>query len=1347
MIKIIINTIFIGSLFIACNGDKDYSSNKTTETNSIKVTNIKYTKLSDSIVKGIWYEQGYIKGFSDENGLIPVDITKDENLVLKIGNIKLGTLPINKIKDSNDTNITFYPSDLVDTNITESNNSNVAKILQVLQTLDSDNNAYNGITITKATNNSFSNISEIDIKNISESDLNKTISEKIGKNLKPKDYAISHYEDTLRTQANIYVDTVAPEPIVPEIKSLPKYTNKNSITDIKIFGETNASVIINNLNTNNTIDPNKTTFINFDLNGSDNIYTFDVRLKDRKSNIGDPYIFKTILDTTKPVIDINNTISIDENTSLNLSTFIVTDNLTPTILEINGTDKDYFDFNYTYNDTNKTRITATLKFKELPNYESNKKIYNINLIATDSEGTGNKKVKEITININHINDEIPTITSNMATIPENTTNIIQVLKYDADIDENQTFTFSLDDGDDVALFNISNDGNLTFKESKDYENPIDTNNDNIYEVGVKVNDGIHDSITKIIKVYVTPINDIAPIIDTTDLNISENSLNINNIVYHDNDINQSDQSFTFHLVGGEDQDSFEILQDGKLSFKKLPDYENPTDSDENNIYKLKIQLNDGINDSNIKDLKIYVTPVNDISPILSGASNKIIDENYIGIITTLSYTDDDLNQSDQVFTYKIDGLDKAYFEIIDNNLKFKNKPDYETKKSFSISLSVTDGINDSNNSDINISLNHLNDEIPVVYDINKIVDENISINTVIATVTYTDKDLDEDQNITFNFFGDDASLFDYNTSNGDIKFKNIPDYENPKDIDHNNIYKINVFIKDGIHTSNTSTITISINNLDDVPTPKPFDNTISGIVYNNNLAIQNAVVVLQDKNKNLLDTTTDQNGSYTFDLNSSYSGPFILKSFLPNGDILYSYNDGTKGITNITPITSLILSKFAISLDTSLYGLFADFNTLSIQSEFTSKFNLAYSNIATIFSDFLHNNNLSNFNHIYNRFYMYGFDYDSIFLKAVDMELSGDIVITRFNNSTYSTIPNINLENIILTGRIIDENNNNLSGVNIIAYYGNNEQSSTVTNSNGVYSISVPNYNSIDLNITYNNKTIKYYNISTFFSNSSYPQQIDTVKYIENDTTSSISGYIYNGRTSGTKVPNVLLKVREGYNNQSGNVISSITSDNNGNYNLNIINGNYTFEFSKDGWTTEYFNVVINGNNNTYNYYINTFDSNYLAPNALVTAVLTWGSQPADLDTHLNGPSDSSNNIFHLYYGKKIIGTAPENRLKPCETEGTIATLDVDDTSSFGPETVSICKTFEYEYKYYIYNYSGSPYFDSSNAQVRIKTASGYSKTFNIPYDPGNNSRYWHVFNIDQYGNIVPINNIQSSTP
>ena len=69
---------------------------------------------------------------------------------------------------------------------------------------------------------------------------------------------------------------------------------------------------------------------------------------------------------------------------------------------------------------------------------------------------------------------------------ENNQTVMTVTASDADGD---TLTFSID-GIDSTLFDINEtSGLLTFKNAPDYENPLDSNGDNVYEITIKVTDG------------------------------------------------------------------------------------------------------------------------------------------------------------------------------------------------------------------------------------------------------------------------------------------------------------------------------------------------------------------------------------------------------------------------------------------------------------------------------------------------------------------------------------------------------------------------------------------------------------------------------------------------------------------------------------------------------------------------------------------------------------------------------------------------------------------------------------------------------------------------------------------
>ncbi|MDJ0830713.1 MAG: DUF4347 domain-containing protein, partial [Desulfobacterales bacterium] len=102
----------------------------------------------------------------------------------------------------------------------------------------------------------------------------------------------------------------------------------------------------------------------------------------------------------------------------------------------------------------------------------------------------------------------PVITSNGGgptaniNVVENTTAVTTVTATDAD--PGDVPTFSISGGADAALFDIdTNSGDLTFKTHPDFENPTDSNTDNLYEVEVTADDGNGGMDTQTISVTVT----------------------------------------------------------------------------------------------------------------------------------------------------------------------------------------------------------------------------------------------------------------------------------------------------------------------------------------------------------------------------------------------------------------------------------------------------------------------------------------------------------------------------------------------------------------------------------------------------------------------------------------------------------------------------------------------------------------------------------------------------------------------------------------------------------------------------------------------------------------------------
>jgi len=128
--------------------------------------------------------------------------------------------------------------------------------------------------------------------------------------------------------------------------------------------------------------------------------------------------------------------------------------------------------------------------------------------------------------------------------------------------------------------------------------------------------------------------------------------------------------------------------------------------------------------------------------------------------------------------------------------------------------------------------------------------------------------------------------------------------------------------------------------------------------------------------------------------------------------------------------------------------------------------------------------------------------------------------------------------------------------------------------------------------------------------------------------------------------------------------------------------------------------------------------------------VLSWDEQPLDIDSHL-----SYQGGYVCYYQKDAVN----------------ANLDVDDTDSFGPETITITKKLEgKKYVYAVHDFSdkdesnNSNLSNISNAKVYIYIGNTLIKTYYVPQ--GKNGTVWIPFIIDETGNIVDVGDFKNAS-
>ncbi|MDP3774448.1 MAG: carboxypeptidase regulatory-like domain-containing protein [Gemmatimonadales bacterium] len=206
----------------------------------------------------------------------------------------------------------------------------------------------------------------------------------------------------------------------------------------------------------------------------------------------------------------------------------------------------------------------------------------------------------------------------------------------------------------------------------------------------------------------------------------------------------------------------------------------------------------------------------------------------------------------------------------------------------------------------------------------------------------------------------------------------------------------------------------------------------------------------------------------------------------------------------------------------------------------------------------------------------------------------------------------------------------------------------------------------------------------------------------------AISGVVRDA-TNNQPINGATVELRAGINATTGTPTATTTTSSTGGYRFtSIAAGTYTVRTTATGYTDGVRTGTVVGNGEI------TGQDVIMSPIATgqVRIVLTWGSTPSDLDAHLTGPTESGTR-FHVYYADRGSLT-----LSP------YASLDVDQTSSFGPETITIAQQLSGVYRYSVHDYSNSASTSStalalSGARVDLYVGGTRLQQFFVPNQPG----------------------------
>ena len=567
------------------------------------------------------------------------------------------------------------------------------------------------------------------------------------------------------------------------------------------------------------------------LNGT-NVYDVTVRVTDGNTTTQDTFwITVTDVDETGDGNNVPTFDNIAENEVIEVNEGTVN------VRDLDATDLDGDNITFSFSDGintpgdgpnqdpsafNLDPNTGELTFRVAPDFENPSDAdgdneFQVTVVISDGQSSVSRNITIRVLDVDEgVSNNAPTFTNvddgGIITVPENTTFVSDANGTDPDGDD---VTFSIEGGADAALFQIDpSTGVVSFINAPDYENPLDSDGDNDYDIVLRISDGslVEDRnvVVRVTDVAEGSTNNAPAFTNVTEgenINVAENTTFVGDA----NGVDPDGDDVTFSIVGGDDSGLFSIdPSTGVVTFITAPDFEAPSDANGDNVFSLTLRISDG---TLFQDRDITVT----VSDVDEGGNNapafSNVSEGEIVTVPENTTFVGDANGSDpdgDSVTFSIaGGADAALFQVDPTTgvVTFINAPDFEAPldadgdNDYDIVLRISDG---SLFEDRNVVVRVTDvggdtapaNNAPAFTNVEE--NEEVTVvegNTFVGDANGSDPDGDS---VTFSIVGGvDASFFSIDAVTGVVTFNDAPDFETPLDADGDNIYSLTLRVSDG----------------------------------------------------------------------------------------------------------------------------------------------------------------------------------------------------------------------------------------------------------------------------------------------------------------------------------------------------------------------------------------------------------------------------------------------------------------------------------------------------------------------------------------------------------------------
>ena len=281
--------------------------------------------------------------------------------------------------------------------------------------------------------------------------------------------------------------------------------------------------------------------------------------------------------------------------------------------------------------------------------------------------------------------------------------------------------WTIEDWGDGADFSINSSTGVVTMVARNYENPVDSNTNNSYNIKINATDsaGTMDAepwvvyVADVIEVREFTINAIA------DVTINENAAYTSvtpSISPSGLPIGSCCAGQVSYAISGTDAADFSINSSTGVVTMVARNYESPVDSNTNNTYALTITVTDADGNSDAEDWVVTVVDVTEsVSLSINPISNATVNENTAYTSVTPSISGTPIGS----ISYAISGTDAADFSINSSTgvvtmaaHDYESPADSDTNNTYALTITVTDADGNSDAEDWIVTILDANDILP-----------------------------------------------------------------------------------------------------------------------------------------------------------------------------------------------------------------------------------------------------------------------------------------------------------------------------------------------------------------------------------------------------------------------------------------------------------------------------------------------------------------------------------------------------------------------------------------------------------------------------------------------------------